>query len=198
MTSFRTILALLLVSTVLLLAAGCTSQSPSPAQASPAATTPIAVPSTPVVTKITPAVIPTTEPEPVPVTTTVRETEPAAQNTIADPGSYHPEYIKLDATSYTVGEVVQFYLVNKGAEITGCDYAHPIYTIYHLSPDGTRLAVSAGDPARAYRTVMSVEPSTATGPFSLDTSKLSPGRYLIRFDCGNNVARDFVIQARSY
>ena len=194
MTPFRSILVLLLVLTVLLLAAGCTSQSPSvPASASPTATNPLTILSTrPVTTIITPVVTPSTEPEPVPVTTMSKET-------VAQPSNYHPEYIKMDATVYTVGEVVLFSLVNKGSEIKGCDYAHPTYTIYHLSPDGTRLEVSKNDPVRSYRTVMSIgDPGSATGPFSLDTSKLSPGRYLIRFDCGNNVSRDFVIQARSY
>jgi len=41
------------------------------------------------------------------------------------------------------------------------------------------------------------DPNSATGPFSLDTRKLSPGRYLIRFDCGNNVTREFVIMSRA-
>jgi hypothetical protein len=200
MTPIRTTLLLLLVLTVLLLAAGCTSQSPSaPASASPTATNPPTILSTrPVTTLNTPVVTLTTESEPVPVTSIMKETESISQSTIAPPSNYHPDYIKLDATVYTVGEVVQFYLVNKGSEIKGCDYAHPTYTIYHLSPDGTRLEVSKNDPVRSYRTVMTADPSSATGPFSLDTSKLSPGRYLIRFDCGNNVSRDFVIQARSY
>jgi hypothetical protein len=103
----------------------------------------------------------------------------------------------MDAIVYTVGEVVQFYLVNKGPDIHGCDYSHPAYTIFHLSPDGTRLKVSSYDPNRSYNMVISGdEPGSATGPFSLDTRRLVPGRYLIRFDCGNNVSRDFVIQDR--
>jgi hypothetical protein len=199
MTPFRTTFALLLVIAVLLLAAGCTSQSPAtPATASPAATNPPVVPSTRPVTISTPVVTLTTEPITIPVTTITKETESVSQNTVAPVSTYHPEYIKMDATVYTPGEVVEFYLVNKGAEIKGCDYAHPTYTIYHLSPDGTRLEIAKNDPIRAYRTVMTADPASATGPFSLDTGKLSPGRYLIRFDCGNNVSRDFVIQPRSY
>lgn len=116
--------------------------------------------------------------------------------TIVVSGNYHQEYIRMDATTYSVGEVVQFFLVNKGPEISGCDYSHPAYTVYHLSPTGTRLPIAASDPARSYMTVIS-DPNSATGPFSLDTRKLSPGRYLIRFDCGNNVAREFVIMSRA-
>ena len=201
MNPHHTIFTLLLVLAVLLLAAGCTSQSLSaPVTASPTATNPQTIISTqPVTTIITPVITPSTEPAPAPVTSIIKETESISQNTVAQPSNYHPEYIKMDATVYTVGEVVLFSLVNKGSEIKGCDYAHPTYTIYHLSPDGTRLEVSKNDPVRSYRTVMSIgDPGSATGPFSLDTSKLSPGRYLIRFDCGNNVSRDFVIQARSY
>jgi len=135
------------------------------------------------------------EPEPVPeVTIGEPVLTPAA--TIVVSGNYHQEYIRMDATTYSVGEVVQFYLVNKGPEISGCDYAHPAYTVYHLSPTGTRLPIATYDPARSYMTVIS-DPNSATGPFSLDTRKLSPGRYLIRFDCGNNVAREFVIMSRT-
>jgi hypothetical protein len=200
MTPIRTTLTLMLVLAVLLLAAGCESQSPQ--SAAPAGTTatqnPVTTPTRQVTTTIPPAITVSNEQEQVPVTTITRKPESLTQATVAQPGNYHPEYIKMDATTYSVGEVVQFYLVNKGPEITGCDYAHPAYTIYHLSPDGTRLEVSANDPNRSYITVISLsEPGSATGPFSLDTRKLSPGRYLIRFDCGNSVAREFVIMARS-
>jgi len=199
MTPVRPILALLLALTVLLLAAGCASQPQTPA--APSSTTvadtlkPIIPPEE--ITTIPPAVTMTTEPEPVPVTTTSRKPESSPLVTVDISANYYPEYIRMDATAYSVGEVVEFYLVNKGPEIKGCDYAHPAYTIYSQSPDGSRLPVSGSDPIRAYRTVMSEsEPASATGPFSLDTGKLSSGRYLIRFDCGNNVAREFEIMAR--
>lgn len=135
------------------------------------------------------------EPEPVSVVTT-KEPVASPSGTTVLSTNYHPDYIKMDAIVYKVGEVVQFYLVNKGPEISGCDYAHPAYTVYHLSPDRTRLAVATQDPNRSYTTVMSEDPGSATGPFSLDTGRLSAGRYLIRFDCGNNVGREFVLLAR--
>jgi hypothetical protein len=199
MISVRPILTLLLTLAILLLAAGCTSQPQTPA-APPSVTaadtlTPLT--SQEVITTIPPTVNITAEPTPVPFTTTGRKTESSPAVTVDLSASYHPEYIRMDATTYSVGEVVQFYLVNKGSEIKGCDYAHPSYTIYSLSPNGSRLPVSTSDPIRAYRTVMSEgEPASATGPFSFDTGKISPGRYLIRYDCGNNVAREFEIMAR--
>jgi hypothetical protein len=185
---------------ILLLAAGCESQEPS--DAAPAITTAThsltKISTRHVTTTIPPAVTPSNEPEPGPVTTIIQESESLSQGTVTGPRNYHPEYIKMDATVYTPGEVVQFYLVNKSPEITGCTYSHPAYTVYHLSPDGTRLSVSTNDPNRSYITLITEgEPGSATGPFSLDTRRLSPGRYLIRFDCGNNVSRDFVIQARA-
>jgi len=198
MIPLRTMLALLLL-TALLLFAGCESESPADATSPASATathTLTTISTRHVTTTIPPAVTLSNEPEPAPVTTIIQESESRSQGTVTQPGNYHPEYIKMDATVYTPGEVVQFYLVNKGPEITGCDFTHPTYTIYHLSPDGTRLAVSSGDPTRSYMTVIS-DPDSATGPFSLDTRRLPPGRYLIRFDCGNNVSRDFVIQARA-
>jgi hypothetical protein len=199
MTPIRTVFSLILLA-ALLLAAGCESESPS--DAAPASTTAThtltKISTRHVTTTIPPAVTLRNEPEPVPVTGIIQESESRSQGTVSPLGNYHPEYIKMDATVYTPGEVVQFYLVNKGPEITGCDYSHPPYTIFHLSPDGTRLKVSSNDPNRSYNMVISEgEPGSATGPFSLDTRRLSPGRYLIRFDCGNNVARDFVIQARA-
>jgi hypothetical protein len=199
MTLVRPILSLLLALAVLLLAAGCTSQPQTPAApaSTTAAVTLAPVTTQEVITTIPPVVNITTEPEPVPVTTTSQKPESSPAVTVDLSANYYPEYIRMDATTYSVGEVVQFFLVNKGSEIKGCDYAHPAYTIYSLSPDGSRLPVSASDPIRAYRTVMSEgEPASATGPFSLDTGKISPGKYLIRFDCGNNVAREFEIIAR--
>jgi hypothetical protein len=188
--------ALMLLLTTLLLVAGCESQDPAPTvPAGTTITTQKTLPPRTIITTLPPVVTTSSEPEPVPeVTTQQPELSPAA--TIIVSGNYHQEYIKMDATTYSVGEVVQFYLVNKGPEISGCDYAHPAYTVYHLSPTGTRLPIATGDPARSYMTVIS-DPNSATGPFSLDTRKLSQGRYLIRFDCGNNVAREFVMMSRT-
>jgi hypothetical protein len=202
MTALRTILFLMLVMVILLVVAGCESQEPSDAALTsttpPHPLTKISTRQPTITTINPPAVTPGNEPEPVPVASTIRESESSSPATVIQPGTYHPEYIRMDAIVYTVGEVVQFYLVNKGPDIHGCDYSHPAYTIFHLSPDGTRLKVSSYDPNRSYNMVISGdEPGSATGPFSLDTRRLVPGRYLIRFDCGNNVSRDFVIQDRS-
>lgn len=189
-------IALMLFLTAFLLAAGCESQNPAPAApADTTVTTQNTLPPRTISTTNPPLVTTSREPEPSPeVTTEVQVLTPDA--TIVVSGNYHQEYIRMDATTYSVGEVVQFFLVNKGPEISGCDYSHPAYTVYHLSPTGTRLPIAASDPARSYMTVIS-DPNSATGPFSLDTRKLSPGRYLIRFDCGNNVAREFVIMSRA-
>lgn len=194
-TASTTVLMILLLF-ALTLSAGCESEEAG-ASAVPAVTTlpaPVKTIINPPVTTPVPPTGTTTEPEPVPEETT-KEPADAPAATPAVSGNYHQEYIRMDSTSYSVGEVVQFYLVNKGPEINGCEYAHPPYTIYHLSPAGIRLPVATGDTSRSYMTVIS-DPNSATGPFSLDTSRLSAGRYLIRFDCGNNVAREFVIMSR--
>ena len=199
MTRIRIIFSLLLLLAVLLLAAGCESESaPASAPASPTATHTLVKITTRQATTIPPVVITSAEPEPVPETILVKETESLSLGTVAPPANYHPEYIRMDATTYSVGEVVQFYLVNKGSEIKGCDYSHPPYTIYLHLPDDTRRVIASGDPTRSYLTVISDgEIASSTGPFSLDTRKLTPGRYIIRFDCGNNVAREFVIMAHT-
>jgi hypothetical protein len=200
MTQLRTILFLLLMLAVLLLAAGCESDSPQDsAPASPTVTKTLTKIPTRHVTTTNPLLeTTTTEQETVRVTDTIQETESPVSATVAPPANYHPEYIRMDATTYTVGDIVQFYLVNKGTEIKGCNYAHPAYTVYHLSPDGTRMVVASSDPKLSFFTIISEdEIATSTGPFNLDTRKWTPGRYLIRFDCGNNVAREFVIMEKS-
>lgn len=191
------LIVLMLLLSALLLAAGCESDQGAPAV--PTGTTAIPTPKTIPVRFVTTAIPPadtmSVEAEPVSAGTP-KETAASHPETTALSTNFHPDYIRMDAVVYKVGEVVQFYLVNKGPEISGCDFSHPVYTVYHLSPDRTLLAVATHDPDRSYSTVMSGDPGSATGPFSLDTSRLSAGRYLIRFDCGNNVGREFVLLAR--
>jgi hypothetical protein len=183
----------------LLLAAGCTSQENSDTAASAtAAKTLSTMPARHITPTTFPLVTISTEPDTVPVTATIEESESGSESIVAQPGNYHPEYIRMDATLYKAGEVVEFYLVNKGPEITGCSYTHPTYTIYRLFRDGTREKISSEDPNRSYLTVISKdEIASSTGPFTLGTASLIPGRYLIRFDCGNNVAREFILYAKS-
>lgn len=190
-------IALVLCMTALLLVAGCTSEPEASADPGTTTTAPTlkTLPVRYTTTTIPPAVT-MGEPEP---SLDVSPKKPAAppSPTISLQTNYHPDYIRMDATVYKVGEVVLFYLVNRGPEISGCNVTHPAYSVYHLSPDGTRLKVATHDPTRAFMTVISREdPGSSTGPFSLDTSRLSPGRYLIRFDCGNNVGREFMLLAR--
>jgi hypothetical protein len=194
----RAAVVLLLVLAALLLAAGCTSPENSDAAAGTTATNTLSTISTRQVTPTFTPEITLTEPEPVPVTPTNTETKSSAGITIAQSGNYHSEYIKMDATLYKAGEVVQFYLVNKGPEITGCSFTHPAYTVYRELQDGTRQKIASDDPSRSYPMVIAKEEvASSTGPFTLDTARLIPGRYLIRFDCGNNVAREFILYAKS-
>jgi len=197
---FYPAVVLMLLLAALLMAAGCTSDLGTPdGQTGMTPITPMkTVPARSVTTTIPPAVTMSAEPEPLPEVTPQEPVAAVTVSSMTKPLStnYHPDYITMDANVYKVGEVVLFYLVNRGPEIRGCDYSHPAYSVYHLSPDGTRLVVSTSDPNRSYTTVMSGDPGSSTGPFSLGTGRLSPGRYLIRFDCGNNVGREFVLLAR--
>ena len=200
MTPLRTTIALLILLAVLVLVAGCESESvPASAPATPTATHTLAKITTRHTTTTIPPVVTTdTEPELVPETTMAEETESGPAATATQPVNNHPEYIRMSSTVYTAGEVVEFYLVNRGSEIKGCDYSRPAYTIYQLFPDGTRRKVSGSDPGRSYRVVISGgEPASSTGPFTFNSAGLVPGRFLIRFDCGNNVAREFVIMAHT-
>ena len=197
MISFRTIPVLLFVLALLLLAAGC--ESPPDTAALPGTTPSTTATKIPVrhVTTTTPLpTIITGESEPVTEITALPET--SAAGTSRQSASYLPEYIRMDAETYNAGDIVQFYLVNRGAGITGCDYARPAFTIYQIFPDGTRRKVSGNIPGISYRAVMTGDPGSATGPLSFNTAGMVPGRYLIRFDCGSNVAREFVIYAKVY
>jgi hypothetical protein len=189
----------LLILAALLLAAGCASQENSDTAASaPATKTLSTIPTRSVPLTTLPVVTRSTEPDTVPDTPAIEESESLSESVIAQPGNSHPEYIRMDATIYKAGDVVEFYLVNRGPEITGCSYTHPTYTIYRLFRDGTREKVSSEDPDRSYLTVISGdEIASSTGPFTISTASLIPGRYLIRFDCGNNVAREFILYAKS-
>jgi len=182
---------------LLLLAAGCET---TPDTAMPSGTTPVTITTKIQVqsqtTKIPPVTFGTADTEPVAEITALQET--SAAETSRQPASYHPEYIRMDAETYNAGDVVQFYLVNRGAEIKGCDYAQPAFTIYQIFPDGTRRKVSGNIPGISYQVVMTGDPGTATGPLTFNTAGMVPGRYLIRFDCGNNVAKEFVIYAKVY
>lgn len=188
-----TTLVLMLVLAALLFTAGCESEEP----ATPAATTvPVTMKTIPTrhVTTTLPTTIITTEP--VPEETTPEPVATPVKTAVVSFNS-HPEYIRLDETTYAVGEVVRFYLVNKGPEIRGCDYAHPSWTIYHISAEGARFNVSTSDPGRTTtNTIIEGEIATATGPFSLDTGRLGPGRYVIQFTCGGNISREFTLKPR--
>jgi hypothetical protein len=193
MFRLRTLLALLLL-TALLLTAGCESETP---EADTPATQTLSTIPTRVTTQPTP--VATVTDTPVPVETIPTETPVSARaEPLPPPANYRPDYITMDATSYVTGEVVRFYLVNKGPEIAGCSYTRPPYTVYRQYPDGTRTQVAKSDPSRSYSmTIIAGEPGSATGPLSVDTRKMPPGRYLIIFDCGNNVAREFMILPRA-
>jgi hypothetical protein len=196
MIPLRTTIILLFLLSAIVLAAGCESDSPATPASAPVTQTLSTIP-----TRHTTPVIPSEtigNPEPTSGTITNEAEESRSTAKASPPANYRPDYITMDATSYTTGEVVRFYLVNKGPEITGCSFSHPPYTVYSLSQIGTRTKVAESDPSWSYSMVIIAnEPGSATGPLSVDTRRLVPGRYLIRFDCGNNVAREFVILPRS-
>ena len=141
-------IALMLFLTAFLLAAGCESQNPAPATpADTTVTTQNTLPPRTISTTNPPVVTTSREPEPSPeVTTEVQVLTPDA--TIVVSGNYHQEYIRMDATTYSVGEGVQFFLVNKGPEISGCDYARPIPCITSPQPAPASRSPHLTRPAR--------------------------------------------------
>lgn len=161
MTPFRVTFALLLVMVAVLLAAGCAGQQ-------------VAV-----------------ENRTTPVTQTIQESKPLYNGTIAQPDSTHPEYIKMDADVFNVGEVVEFYMINEGSEILTCANWQPSYSVLLLLDNGTRQRVADSgvvQPAISY-----IKPGSVTPHYRIETTGWEPGRYLIRFDC-NAVSREFILR----
>lgn len=193
-----TLPALLFVLAVVLLTAACESPADNPAPVSDTTMPPfqVKVPVSHVTSTIPPATGITEKTDAIPEIPATGITDTFAAGTSIPPASNHPEYIRMDADFYNAGDIVEFYLVNRGDEIKGCDHAQPAFSVYQIFQDGTRRKVAGNIPGIIYRATMTDEPSTATGPLTFNSAGMLPGRYLIRFDCGDNVAREFVIYAK--
>jgi hypothetical protein len=126
-----------------------------------------------------------------PVTQTTRESKTLYTVTIAQPDSTHPEYIKMDADVYNVGEIVEFYMINEGSGTLTCANWQPSYSVLWLLDNGTRQRVADSgvvQPAISY-----IKPGSVTPHYRIETTGWGPGRYLIRFDC-DAISREFILR----
>lgn len=178
MTPFRIILALLVLA-ALLLAAGCVTQ---PVTTAPATgdLTPVSTPSG-------------TQEEPLAEKTTIKPIVVVTKTVTPTPTeNKHPDYIKLDAEVYKAGEVVVFQLINRGTGTIRCTTSEPGYTISLLAGNRSSFVVASG--GGTLQKITELPPSTSTRRYTLNTVNLTPGMYLVEFDCDTGFAREFVIR----
>lgn len=122
---------------------------------------------------------------------TTQKSIPLYKVTIAQSNSTHPEYVKMDADVYNVGEVFEFYVVNEGPDSLVCANIQKSYTIAHIMDNGSYQNVDTSGPVQPAISYM--KPGEATIVFRVNTHQWLPGRYRIIFDCGG-VSRDFILR----
>ncbi|MFA5266687.1 MAG: hypothetical protein WC379_01850 [Methanoregula sp.] len=183
MTRIRIIFTLLLLA-ALLLAAGCVNppqKTAAPDSTAAPATDDLAGGSAlPATQAVSPAatLTETTIAVPAKVVTSPREIK-------------NPDYIKMDAENYKVGEIVEFKLINRGTTTIHCSTTDPGYSVSLLSGDGTPSVVARSGGTSPV--ITGIPPSTPTRTYTLNTVNLTPGKYLIEFDCEKGIAREFVL-----
>lgn len=110
--------------------------------------------------------------------------------TIALPGSSHPEYFRMDSDVYNAGEVVEFYVVNEGAETLQCPNLQKSYAVDKMD-HGSWIRLP--EPSETVSPLISyMNPGERSRTFRFLTTNWTPGKYRIAFDCG--VDREFTIR----
>ncbi len=115
------------------------------------------------------------------------------QRTIPQPDDSRADYIKTEADIDNVGEVIEFYLVNNGADRIDCKDSYPLYRVFYYNGTGTatdHYPVVEGNvrpPSYAF------EYGHRTSDYRVVTINWTPGRYRIQFDCGG-AYRDFLLR----
>lgn len=175
MTELRFFFMALLITAAVLMAAGCVNPPQTPV--------------TPAVTTIPASTEETTLSTP--PSTTVPVTEPVVTANITRPAILNPDYIKMDAESYKSGEVVEFKLINRGTGTVVCPATDPGYTISFLPEGGSAVFVASG--GAQTREVTKLTPSTWTKAYTLNTANLTPGTYIVEFNCDTGYSREFVV-----
>jgi hypothetical protein len=112
--------------------------------------------------------------------------------TIAQPDdSAHPDYIIMDSDVYNQGEVVEFYVVNKGTDTLTCANNPPSYFIFFRNENGTwEYLPEVGPPMLPQ--ILYLKPGVTLPARRFVTTGWRPGRYRIVFDCG--IRREFEIR----
>ncbi|AGB02631.1 hypothetical protein Metfor_1601 [Methanoregula formicica SMSP] len=130
---------------------------------------------------------------PVPITTATPESKALYKVTIAQPNdTTHPDYIIMDSDIYNQGEVVEFYVVNKGTDTLTCTNNRASYLIIFQNENGTWEYLPEVGPPMLPK-ISYLKPGETLPPRRFVTTGWIPGRYRIVFDCG--IMREFEIRS---
>jgi len=117
----------------------------------------------------------------------------SCQGTYSQPDyPVHPDFIKMDSEVYNQGEVIEFYLVNEGAETLTCNNTPPSFSIFRQTENKSWEIQSEFEETRS-PIISYLKPGESTRSQRITTTNLLPGRYNVVFDCG--VSREFEIRS---
>lgn len=112
--------------------------------------------------------------------------------TIAQPNdTSHPDYIIMDSDVYNQGEVIEFYVVNKGTDTLTCANVPSSYRIFSQNENGTWDYLPEVGPPMLPK-ISYLKPGETLPVKRFVTTGWMPGRYRIVFECG--IMREFEIR----
>jgi hypothetical protein len=116
--------------------------------------------------------------------------------TVVRQDNTHPEYIKMDADRYNVGEIVEFYLKNEGNETLSCMGDISSYRVYNESDESWLYPPVPVEPhplITILPTLSEIVPGSSTSVFRINTAGWVPGTYRVQFGC-LGISREYVIR----
>jgi len=103
----------------------------------------------------------------------------------------HADMIENDSDVYNTGDILEFYLKNKGYEMLMCANTPPSSWITYQNEDNSWTYIT-GLREKVSPRISHLMPRESTRVQRLNTTDWNPGRYRIVFDC--SVSREFELQ----
>jgi hypothetical protein len=111
--------------------------------------------------------------------------------TAAQKNDSHADMIENDSDVYNTGDILEFYLKNKGYEKLMCANTPPSSWITYQNEDNSWTYIT-GLRENVSPRISYLMPRESTRVQRLNTTDWNPGRYRIVFDC--SVSREFELQ----
>ncbi|MDD5188991.1 MAG: hypothetical protein PHF57_12370 [Methanoregula sp.] len=111
--------------------------------------------------------------------------------TAAQKNDSHADKIENDSEVYNRGDILEFYLKNKGCEMLMCANTPPSSWITYQNEDNSWTYIT-GLREKVSPRISHLMPRESTRVQRLNTTDWNPGRYRIVFDC--SVSREFELQ----